>query len=69
MTTWNGKEPHIMTASASKPEPEKPNISEWGDEDPINASMHLWVLRLWIVCALVIIAYAICNYLAHWLAK
>jgi hypothetical protein len=69
MSFWNGQEQHVMTANPSKPDPEKPGSFSSGNEDPIDHSMHLWVLRLWIVCALVIVAYAICNYLANWFAR
>jgi hypothetical protein len=34
--------------------------------DPIDAANHLWALRLWIVCALIIISYAVVNYLLNW---
>jgi hypothetical protein len=52
--------------AAPKPDPDP--LTD-GENDPINMSMHVWVLRLWVLCALVIIAYAICNYLASWWAK
>jgi hypothetical protein len=84
MTFWNGKEKPIMAAASTKPdperksagrqapsktEPEQPNPLPLDKEDPIDSSMHLWVLRLWVVCALVIIGYAVCNYFANWWAK
>jgi hypothetical protein len=69
MTYWNGKEQHAMATVPSKPEPDSPKNPQSNEDDPITLSMHVWVLRLWVVCALVIIAYAVCNYLASWWAK
>jgi len=57
-----------MAAVPPKPDPD-PNDTPSDEKDPINLSMHVWVLRLWMLCALVIIAYAICNYLASWAAR
>ena len=68
MTVWNGKEHPVMAALPSKPDPDAPNNSD-SESDPINLSMHVWVLRLWVLCALIIIAYSVCNYLASWWAK
>jgi len=83
MSFWNGKEKPIMASASAKPDPDKsalrhvqpksdagqPNPLPAEKDDPIDSAMHLWVLRLWVLCALVIVSYAICNYLAHWLAK
>ena len=68
MTVWNGKERPVMAALPPKPDPDAPKNSE-SENDPINLSMHVWVLRLWVLCALIIIAYSVCNYLASWWAK
>ncbi len=34
--------------------------------DPIDTATHLWGLRLWMLCALVIVAFAVCNWLLNW---
>jgi hypothetical protein len=68
MISLNGKEHAVMAAVPPKPDPD-PNDTPSDEKDPINLSMHVWVLRLWMLCALVIIAYAICNYLASWAAR
>jgi hypothetical protein len=63
----NAKENRIMTGRPSaattgsmndkaiSPSP-TPNV------DPIDGTNHLWALRLWILCALLIVAYALTNY-------
>jgi len=48
-----------MSSNPAAPEP---------GEDPVASSIHMWGLRLWIVCALLIVGYAVANYLLnHWL--
>lgn len=37
--------------------------------DPIDTAAHLWGLRLWFLCALVIVAFAVANYVLNWLVK
>jgi hypothetical protein len=58
-----------MATVPPKPESDPSQDLPADEKDPINLSMHVWVLRLWMLCALVIIAYAICNYLASWWAR
>jgi hypothetical protein len=51
----NGREIRPMTTPTS-PEPEKPSDSR----------IYLFSLRLWIFCALVIVAYGLANYVLNW---
>lgn len=56
MAQWNGKENGVMTAQSQPPaEPE---------ETPTSV-VHLWALRLWILCALVIVGAGVANYLLN----
>jgi hypothetical protein len=53
----NGRETRPMTAPAPAPqEPEKQSDSR----------IYLFSLRLWIFCALLIVAYGLANYLLNW---
>ncbi len=52
----NGRENRAMTA----PAPQKP------DEGP-GQRMYLFSLRLWVLCALIIVAFGVSNYLLNWI--
>ncbi|HEV3145489.1 MAG TPA: hypothetical protein VGZ47_16470 [Gemmataceae bacterium] len=67
-SSFRADKPMLHSVSA-KPEAEPAHPSPVEAEDRINLSMNVWVLRLWVLAALVIITYAICNYLASWWAK
>lgn len=64
MHIWNGKEPRLMSANPSAPDSGPPL-----HEDPVASSVHMWGLRLWVVCAILIVAFALLNYFLNWLTK
>ena len=37
--------------------------------DPIDSATMLWGLRLWFLCALIIVAFGVANYLLNWFAR
>jgi hypothetical protein len=49
----NGKENGVMTARFEPPPPEETPTSR----------VHLWGLRLWVLCAIVIVVAGVANYL------
>jgi hypothetical protein len=51
----NGKENGVMTARFEPPTPQP--------EDTPTSRIHLWGLRLWVLCAIVIVAAGVANYL------
>jgi hypothetical protein len=55
MIHLNGREKGIMTARFDPPPPQP-------DETP-TTRVHLWALRLWVLCAIVIVAAGVANYL------
>lgn len=57
MSQWNGKGGRTMTAPGQKP------TSTDGTDNPMN----LVGLRLWVLCALIIIAAGVSNYLLNWI--
>ena len=67
----NAKENRIMTSRTMAPQTihtneKAPAPTEPASHiDPIDAANHVWTLRLWIVCALVIVSYAVVNYLLN----
>lgn len=64
MYIWNGKEPRLMSANPAAPDP-----TSRPPEDPVSSSVHMWGLRLWIACAILIVVYAVTNYFLNWLTK
>lgn len=64
MYTWNGKEPRLMSSNPAASGPNPPS-----NDDPVASSLHMWGLRLWIVCALLIVGYAVTNYFLNLLTK
>ncbi len=52
----NGRETRVMTT----PAPQKP-------DDAPGPQMYLFSLRLWIICALIIVACGVSNYLLNWI--
>jgi hypothetical protein len=54
MAHWNGTEGAMMTA--------KPQQTLSPEDDP-TSSLHVWVLRIWMVCALIIVVAGVANYL------
>jgi hypothetical protein len=55
MANWNGRGTMIMTMK-----PEEPALSP--EENP-RSDLHIWVLRVWMICALIIVAAGVANYL------
>jgi hypothetical protein len=49
------KEPEPMPAATSA--------------DPLDSAVMLWGLRLWLLCALLIVSFAVINYLLNWYAR
>jgi hypothetical protein len=58
----------MATLPSTPPGPER-QPSTGPNEDPIDNAVHLWVLRLWIVCALLCLGYAVANYLLNHFAR
>lgn len=56
MSRWNGKETLLMT---------RPTGSNDPSQDPLDALVQLWGVRLWIAVALLVITVAVANYLLH----
>ena len=54
MAHWNGSQGAIMTAKAEQ--------SLTPEENP-TSGLHIWLMRIWIACALIIVASGVANYL------
>ena len=54
MIHLNGKENGVMTARFEPPQQ---------PEETPTSRVHLWGLRLWVLCAIVIVAAGVANYL------
>jgi hypothetical protein len=67
----NQKENRIMASRTMTPpaihasEKAAPPAEAPAEVDPIDIANHVWTLRLWIVCALVIVSYAVVNFLLN----
>ena len=56
MQPWNGKENRTMNS----PVPEQPS------SESSTSRLQLFTLRLWVACAIIIVAAGVANYLLNW---
>ena len=61
--------PPVPPIGKKEPEKKEPDSMPRSTSDPLDAAALLWGLRLWFVCALVIVACAVANYLLNWFAR